>query len=104
MTLPEYHTHEEFINRSTKLAEIRALGINPYPAQYIPTNTAAALAAAYNEAPVGHSEEAAAGTTESVCVAGRLILFRSMGKNAFAQIQERLGPDPDHVQPRPHRS
>ena len=91
MNLPEYHTHEEFLNRSAKLAEIRALGINPYPAQYVPTNTAAALAAEYNEAPVGHSEEAAAGSTETVCVAGRLVLFRAMGKNAFAQIQDETG-------------
>ncbi len=91
MTLPEYHSHEEFVNRSAKLAEIRALGINPYPAQYVPTHTAAALAAQYAENPVGHSEDAAAGTTENVCVAGRLILFRSMGKNAFAQIQDDSG-------------
>lgn len=88
---PEYHHHEEFINRSKKLAEIEALGIIPYPHKYSPTHTAQALHEKYQGVEIGHSEDAAAGTTESVCAAGRLVLFRSMGKNAFAHLQDESG-------------
>jgi lysyl-tRNA synthetase class 2 len=45
----------------------------------------------YENAAVGHSEDAQNGTTPAVCVAGRLVLFRAMGKNAFAHIQDESG-------------
>jgi lysyl-tRNA synthetase class 2 len=88
---PEYHDHEEFINRSKKLAEIRALGLDPYPAHYKPKHDSEALHQKFDSATIGHSEDAAAGTTPEVCVSGRLVLFRSMGKNAFAHIQDQSG-------------
>ncbi|MBA3722135.1 MAG: lysine--tRNA ligase [Parachlamydiaceae bacterium] len=88
---PEYQQHEEFQNRSRKLAEIRQHNVEPYPHKYTPTNTAENLHKEYDNAEIGHSEEAGAGTTKSVCVAGRLVLFRSMGKNAFAHIQDQTG-------------
>lgn len=88
---PEYFSHEEFINRSKKLAEIRQLGIDPYPHKFTPQNTTQELLNTYPQDSVGHSEEALAGNTPLVSVAGRLILFRSMGKNAFAQIQDKQG-------------
>jgi lysyl-tRNA synthetase, class II len=88
---PEYHHHEEFCNRSAKLEEIRQLGIDPYPANYIPTTTARLLLDKYADDPVGHSDDAAAGSTPTVSLSGRLILFRSMGKNAFAHIQDETG-------------
>ncbi|MBA3958073.1 MAG: lysine--tRNA ligase [Parachlamydiaceae bacterium] len=87
-TKPDYHTHEEFQNRTRKLAEIRELGVEPYPHKYNPTHDAKALHAQYGTAAIGHSEDAAAGTTPQACIAGRLMLFRSMGKNAFAHIQD----------------
>lgn len=85
---PEYHTNEEFLNRCAKLQEIRSLGIDPYPAKYAPTATAEQLAKKYEGQEVGHFEDAEAGKTPHVIVAGRLILFRAMGKNAFAHIKE----------------
>lgn len=88
---PDYHTHEEFLNRTRKLAEIRALGLEPFPHHYEPTHTALALHQQYETAPVGHSEDASAGSTPEACLAGRLVLFRSMGKNAFAHIQDHTG-------------
>ncbi len=88
---PEYHQHEEFRNRTAKLEELRALGIDPYPAKYAPTHLAHPLADKYADQQIGHSEEAAQGTTPEVGVAGRLVLFRSMGKNAFGQIQDSTG-------------
>jgi lysyl-tRNA synthetase, class II len=91
MTEPDYHRHEEFINRSQKLAEIKALGIDPYPPKYTPSTTFHELSARWEGKELGHSEEAAEGKTENVCVAGRLVLFRAMGKNAFAHIQDESG-------------
>lgn len=85
---PEYLTQEEYQNRSRKLAELRAMGVDPYPNEYRPTSTLADVRKNYEGATLGHSEEAAAGSTPTVKVAGRLILFRSMGKNAFAHIQD----------------
>lgn len=88
---PEYHDHEEFQLRSRKLKEIREQGIEPYPHKYAPTHHAEQLHKESENKEIGHSEEAAAGTTPQVTVAGRLVLFRSMGKNAFAHIQDSTG-------------
>jgi len=90
-TLPDYHHQEEFQNRKRKLAEIRQNQVEPYPHKYIPTHTALNLQQDFNEVDVGHSDDAAAGTTLSVRVSGRLVLFRSMGKNAFAHLQDETG-------------
>ena len=87
-TKPPYHEHEEFQNRTKKLEEIRALGVEPYPHRYAPTHSARQILQDFQDQTVGHSDDAAAGTTQQVCLAGRLILFRAMGKNAFAHIQE----------------
>lgn len=88
---PSYHQHEEFINRSSKLKEILTMGIDPYPPKYTPTHKADELSEKYKDQQIGHSEDAASGTTELVTVAGRVVLFRAMGKNAFAQIQDDTG-------------
>lgn len=91
MTTPEYHQHEEFQNRSRKLAEIRDLGVDPYPPKYVHTRKAAELALKAENQEVGHYDDAAVGKTEHVFVSGRLVLFRAMGKNAFAHIQDESG-------------
>ncbi len=88
---PEYQQHEEFRNRSQKLAEIHQLGIDPYPPQFHPTRAAQALQDEYAGKEVGTSDDGAAGSTPLFKVAGRLMLFRSMGKNAFATIQDESG-------------
>ncbi len=89
--LPEYHQHEEFQNRSIKLEEIRNLGIDPYPPKFTPKNTCQTLSLQYEGQEIGHSEEAAAGNTDAASIAGRLVLFRAMGKNAFGHIQDETG-------------
>lgn len=91
MTEPEYHRHEEFINRTQKLAEIRELGIDPYPPKFTPSATPHELLSRFEGKEIGHSEQAAEGATETVCVAGRLVLFRAMGKNAFGHLQDETG-------------
>ncbi len=86
--LPEYHTQEDFLVRSKKLEEIRKLGINPYPYKYEPTDSVQEILNKFKDQEVGHFDAAASGTTPPVKAAGRIVLFRAMGKNAFAQIQE----------------
>ncbi len=88
---PEYHNHEEFQLRTQKLADIRKLGVDPYPHEFKPKQTAEELHSLYDGATIGHSDDAGAGTTPSAKVAGRLVLFRSMGKNAFGHIQDHTG-------------
>lgn len=88
---PPYHSQDEFINRSKKLKELKDLGIEPYPHTYNRTETTEQLHKKFNEKEIGHSDDAAAGTTPFVEVAGRLVLFRAMGKNAFAHIQDEWG-------------
>lgn len=89
--LPEYHHQEEFQNRLRKLGEIRHAKVDPYPHKFVPTHTAMGIQQQFKDKEIGHSDDAAAGSTESVCVAGRLVLFRSMGKNAFAHLQDETG-------------
>lgn len=89
--IPDYHHHDEYKNRLRKLHELRQLGIEPYPHKFAPTATAQELIVKYKGQEIGHSEDAANGTTPTVKVAGRLMLFRSMGKNAFAHIQDETG-------------
>ena len=91
MTKPEYHQHEEFQNRTQKLKEIRELGIEPFPHTFKPTHSSTELHEAYDQGQIGTSEEAEKGNSPSATVAGRLVLFRSMGKNAFAHLQDQSG-------------
>lgn len=87
----EWQDNEEFINRSKKLEEIRALDIIPYPHTFSPTHEAENLAITYEKNTIGTSEDAEKGLTPSVSIAGRMVLFRAMGKNAFAHIQDATG-------------
>ncbi|MCY3974479.1 MAG: lysine--tRNA ligase [Simkaniaceae bacterium] len=91
LPLPDYHAHESFGIRTKKLREIRNLGIDPYPHRYDRIRSIPALHDTYAENTPGTAEEAEAGKTERVAVAGRITLFRPMGKNAFAQIKGESG-------------
>lgn len=88
---PSYHQQEEFQNRKRKLAEIKQAGVEPYPHRYTVMHHSGDLQEKLNGKEIGHSDDAAAGTTEIAQIAGRLILFRSMGKNTFAQLQDDKG-------------
>lgn len=91
MHTPDYHNYEEFQNRLSKLQEIQNLDILPYPNTFTPDSKAKALEGLYEKEVVGDSEAGAMGSTPEVTVAGRLVLFRAMGKNAFAHIQDDTG-------------
>ena len=88
---PEYRQSEEFENRFRKLHELQALGIQPYPPSFHPTHDSADLIGTWGSAKIGGSPEAEKGETPFVSVAGRLVLFRPMGKNAFAHLQDKNG-------------
>lgn len=90
-TKPDFENLEEYRNRSRKIEEIQSLGINPYPHTFLPSHNTAQLQKKITDREIGHSEDAAAGETPFVSVSGRLVLFRSMGKNAFAQLQDHTG-------------
>jgi lysyl-tRNA synthetase class 2 len=91
ISTPEYHSHEEFQNRSKKLQEIRELGIDPYPPKYVSTKKCAQIALDFEGKDAGAHDDAASGNSQHVFVSGRIVLFRAMGKNAFAHIQDETG-------------
>ncbi|WP_348663162.1 lysine--tRNA ligase [Chlamydia vaughanii] len=86
MSEAEYLHHEDFLHRSNKLQEISALGINPYPYEFSGTSSVAEIKDEFSSQTLGNSEDATNKKTPKVKISGRMILFRSMGKNAFAQI------------------
>lgn len=87
---PNYHQFEDFQKRSAKLTEIRELGVDPYPHEYPVDQFTADLLEEYDGSNFSH-DEAVAKSSPAVKVAGRLVLFRAMGKNAFGQIQDEKG-------------
>lgn len=91
MHKPDYHQYEEFQNRLSKLQEIEKLDILPYPHKFTPDSKAKLLEDTYATQDIGDSDAGASGSTKEVTVAGRLVLFRAMGKNAFAHIQDDTG-------------
>ncbi len=86
-----YHSHEEFINRSAKLKSLREAGLEPYPHKFRASHLTKELIDRYSQEEIGNSEDALEAKTPSASISGRLVLFRAMGKNAFAQLQDSSG-------------
>ncbi|AQT77855.1 lysine--tRNA ligase [Chlamydia gallinacea] len=82
----EYLRNEDFLYRRNKLQEIIALGIPPYPYEFPGTTSVKEIKEQFASQPLGNSEDATNKQTPKVTISGRMVLFRSMGKNAFAQI------------------
>lgn len=78
------HLSEQEQIRREKLKELRNLGINPYPAALYPVNDNAA------DIKTHYSEENKE-KFQDVCLAGRLMSMRDMGKAGFAVIQDATG-------------
>ena len=73
---------EQEIVRRQSLQELRDMGIDPYPAAEYPTN-------AYStDIKEGFSDDA---PQQEVCIAGRLMSRRVMGKASFAELQDSKG-------------
>jgi len=88
---PEYHSIEEYQNRLRKLQELKDLNIEPYPHKFDRKDLAEELLAKYTDKDFAHFDDAASGSSPSATIAGRVVLFRPMGKNIFAQIQDPTG-------------
>lgn len=73
---------EQEIVRRNNLNEMRALGIDPYPAAEYPTN------AFSTDIRDGFSEE---DEKRQVCIAGRMMSRRIMGKASFIELQDSKG-------------
>jgi lysyl-tRNA synthetase class 2 len=78
------HLNEQESIRREKLQELRNLGIDPYPAPLYPVNdTAAHIKANYTEETKARFAQ--------VCLAGRIMAVRVMGKASFASLQDSTG-------------
>lgn len=78
------HLSEQEIVRREKLAELQKLGIDPYPAALYPVNTySTAIRNSYTDE---RKEDFA-----HVCLAGRIMSVRDMGKASFAVLQDSHG-------------
>ncbi|HEY4334806.1 MAG TPA: lysine--tRNA ligase [Puia sp.] len=76
---------EQELIRREKLAELTSLGIDAYPAALYPVNTTAATIKENYKEGVNNADFA------EVCVAGRLMSRRDMGKASFASLQDSTG-------------
>ena len=78
------HLSEQEIIRREKLAELQKLGIDPYPAPLYPVNHySAEIKSSFSD----DDKDA----MSSVCLAGRIMSVRDMGKASFAVLQDSHG-------------
>ena len=75
--------NDQQIQRREALKELRALGIDPYPAAEFPMN--------YSSLQIKEGFEANPEEFEEVSFAGRLMRRRIMGKASFASLQDEVG-------------
>lgn len=80
-------TNKLIQERYSKLSNIKAAGINPFPNDFKPNNFANELFIQYDE----FTKEQLLAKNISVKVAGRMILKRVMGKASFATITDKTG-------------
>ena len=79
------HLSEQEIIRREKLAELNRLGIEAYPAPLYPINTTSVYIKEHYKGEENKSDFA------DVCIAGRIMSVRDMGKANFAVIQDTVG-------------
>ncbi|MCR5680129.1 MAG: lysine--tRNA ligase [Prevotella sp.] len=82
MNVFELELSEQEVLRRQSLEELRRLGINPYPAAEYPTN-------AFSTEIVGNFNDEA--EPREVCIAGRMMSCRVMGKASFVELQDSKG-------------
>jgi lysyl-tRNA synthetase class 2 len=79
------HLSEQEIIRREKLSELQNLRIDPFPAPLYPVNTTSAYIKENYKGEENKTDFA------NVCIAGRLMSMRDMGKASFAAIQDSAG-------------
>ena len=78
------HLSEQELVRREKMAELQKLGIDPYPAALYPVNNySTQIKSTFND----DNKDALA----DVCLAGRIMSVRDMGKASFAELQDSHG-------------
>ena len=78
------HLSEQEIIRREKMAELQRLGIDPYPAALYPVD--------HFSAPIKNTfTDDNKVEFENVCLAGRIMSVRDMGKASFAELQDSHG-------------
>ena len=78
------HLSEQEIIRREKLAELRSMGVEPYPAELYPVSH-------YSSEIKSNFKDEAPGEYAEVCLAGRIMTVRDMGKASFAALQDSQG-------------
>ena len=78
------HLSEQEQIRREKLGDLLGMGIDPYPAELFPVNSSAA---SIKQNFTDDNKE----TLKDICVAGRIMSIRDMGKANFAVIQDSSG-------------
>ncbi len=81
MNTPELSEQE--VQRRESLAQLRGLGIEPYPAPLYPVNSTAALIAAEYDPEKQNLQD--------LCIAGRIMSRRIMGAASFMELQDETG-------------
>jgi len=84
MQMQTQHLSEQEIIRREKLAEIQRLGIDPYPAALYPIST-------YSSVLKNSYTDDTKDEFIDVCIAGRIMSVRDMGKASFAVLQDSYG-------------
>lgn len=79
------HLSEQEIIRRDKLKELTKLGIDAYPAALFPVNSTASFIKK------NYKEEENKADFADVCIAGRIVSIRDMGKASFAVLQDSSG-------------
>ena len=83
--MSQQHLSEQEIIRREKLTALQALGIDPYPAAAFPVNISS------SDIKLHYLGEENKSEFSDVCLAGRLMGIRDMGKASFAVLQDHAG-------------
>ena len=79
----QFEPRDQFEQRQKKLEQIQALGHDPYPREFRWTDTPAALVEKFGGASAPELDT----NKRELCVAGRVVSLRLMGKAGFAHLQ-----------------
>ena len=82
---------EQEINRRSNLQALKDMGINPYPAAEYPTNAFSTDIVAEFKDPAVDAEGNPTEPLREVCIAGRMMSHRVMGKAGFVELQDSKG-------------
>jgi lysyl-tRNA synthetase class 2 len=83
----EGQTSDLMATRRRKLDELRARGVDPFPNDYRPEDTAAQVHERFGD----RSREDLERANDEVCIAGRIVALRDFGRASFVHLQDRSG-------------